>query len=120
MFRTRTQWTSSESSLLDKENSDTHSTTVDSFNQPYVYMTMMAVQSKRKFQKCSDQDVIYLHNNYSMLYNHGSLYIIETHEFMEPTSPFGKGLQSHELENFFFIKKIAPHLEVQNIDLRIK
>ena len=34
-----------------------------------------------------------------MLYNHGSVYIIETHEFMEPTSPFGKGLQSHELEN---------------------
>ena len=55
-----------------------------------------------------------------MLYNHGSLYIIETHEFMEPTSPFGKGLQSHELENFFFIKKKAPHLEVQNIDWRIK
>ena len=39
---------------------------------------------------------------------------------MEPTSPFGKGLQSHELGNFFFIKKKAPHLEVQNIVLRIK
>ena len=41
-----------------------------------------------------------------MLYNHKSVYVTETHEFIEPTSHHPRmELQSHEPENFFLFKE---------------